>query len=168
MNYSLSNHDIYNLLDYKCNIIPYEDIINYKNINELLGKYKKCIILYKSSHDFGHWTCIYENKGKIYFFDSYGFKPNAQLKFIPNQLNKSLNQNHDYLLKMLYDTKKPIEFNEYPLQKLDTKINTCGRWVVFRLKHPGISVDDFNKLFINKKKLPDELITKLVSIKNKK
>lgn len=164
MDYSLSNYDIQNLLNNKCNLVSYSDIKNYKTLNQLLGKYKKCVILYKSANNYGHWTCIYEHKGIIYFFDSYGFVPNAQLKFLPNHLNKELEQDHKHLIKLILDTQKPVEFNEFPLQEFKKGINTCGKWVVFRLKHPSVPIKMFNDLFKNKSYTPDELINKLVKI----
>jgi hypothetical protein len=162
INYSLSGEDIVNLLDYKCNLVAYPDIRRFNSINELLGKYKKCIILYLNNKNYGHWTCIYEYDGTIFFFDSYGIKPNGQLNWIPNHMNKELKQDHKHLLKLLYDSKKPIEYNEYPLQKFGNGINTCGKWVVFRLKYPFLSVNEFKNLFYNKNIPPDNLVNGLV------
>lgn len=162
IDYSLSGQDIVNALDGKCNLVSYPDIKHFKTIDELLGKYKKCVILYLNSANYGHWTCIYEHNGTIYFFDSYGVKPNGQLNWIPNHMNKELKQDHKHLLKLLYDSNKPVEYNEYPLQKLGNGINTCGKWVIFRLKHPFLSVENFKKMFKNKNKSPDELVNSLV------
>lgn len=161
IDYSLSSQDMKDQLENKCNLVTYKEIKNYKTIDELLGKHKKCVILYLSSSNYGHWTCIYEHNGKIFFFDSYGIIPNGQFKFIPKGINKALEQDHNYLLKLLYDSKKPIEYNEYTLQGKGT--STCGKWVTFRLKYPWLSIEDFKKLFIGKDKDPDYLINKLIT-----
>ena len=79
---SLSGGDILNALDQKCNLVLYSQIHNFNSIEELLGKYKKCVILYHTSENYGHWTALYENKGTIYFFDSYGIIPDNELKFL--------------------------------------------------------------------------------------
>lgn len=162
IDYSLSGQDVIDALDGKCNIVSYPDIKKYRNINDLLGKYKKCVILYLNSANYGHWTCIYEYNGTIYFFDSYGVEPNGQLNWLPKNVNKLLKQDHKHLLKLLYNSGKPIEYNEYPLQKFGKGINTCGKWVVFRLKYPFLSVENFRKLFENKNIEPDKLINSLV------
>lgn len=162
INYSLSGEDIVDLLNGKCNLVAYPDIKKFGSINELLGKYKKCVILYLNSENYGHWTCIYEYKNTIYFFDSYGIKPNGELNWLPNNLNIKLRQNHKKLLWLLYESKKNIEYNEYQLQKFGDGINTCGKWVVFRLKNPHISVEKFKNLFYNKSKSSDEIINNLV------
>lgn len=163
IDYSLSNFDILNALDQKCNLVSYPQIKKFKTIDQLLGKYKKCVILYLSDANYGHWTCIYEHNNVIYFFDSYGNIPNDQLKWIPKGLNKSLEQDHKHLIKLLYDSGKKIEYNEHPLQKSGRGINTCGKWVIFRLKYPFLSINDFNNLFTNKNRPHDYLINKLVT-----
>lgn len=162
---SLSGEEILNYLDYKCNLIQYKDIVNYNTIEELLGKYKKCVILYHTRKNYGHWTCIYEVKNRIYFFDSYGFIPDDELKFLPYDLKEELNSDYRYLTKLLYESNKPVEYNEYQLQKRKSGINTCGRWVLLRLKYPTISVDNFYNFFRESSKYidNDKLICLLIN-----
>lgn len=164
MDYSLSGNDIKELLLNKVKIITHGEIKNYNNINNLLGKYKKCVILYRSTPDYGHWTALFKNKHGINFFDSYGNKPDNILKFLPNNLNKDLEQDHINLLKLLYKSREKIYYNEYPLQEFKENINTCGRWVVLRLFLSNLTETEFNNLFKKKNITPDELITKIVKI----
>ena len=116
--------------------------------------------------DYGHWTCLYENNGTIFFFDSYGFIPDDELKFLHKDLKAELNSNHRYLTQLLYNSNKPVEYNEYQLQDRKKNVNTCGRWVILRLKYPKISVNDFYDIFKESSKYinNDELITQLVNI----
>tara|TARA_R110002153_G_scaffold25979_3_gene81894 strand:- start:1454 stop:1948 length:495 start_codon:yes stop_codon:yes gene_type:complete len=164
MDISLSGLDI--LKNVKCNLIQYKDINQYNSIEDLLGKYKKCVILYHTKKDYGHWTCLYENNGTIFFFDSYGFIPDDELKFLHKDLKAELNSNHRYLTQLLYNSNKPVEYNEYQLQDRKKNVNTCGRWVILRLKYPKISVNDFYDIFKESSKYinNDELITQLVNI----
>jgi hypothetical protein len=164
MEISLSGLDI--LDNVKCNLIQYKDINQYNSIEDLLGKYKKCVILYHTKKDYGHWTCLYEYNGTIFFFDSYGFIPDDELKFLHKDLKAELNSNHRYLTELLYNSNKPVEYNEYQLQDRKKNVNTCGRWVILRLKYPKISVNDFYDIFKESSKYinNDELITHLVNI----
>ena len=161
---SLSGIDI--LSKVKCNLIQYKDVNKYKSIEELLGPTKKCVILYHTKKDYGHWTCIYEYNGTIFFFDSYGFIPDDELKFLHKDLKAELNSNHRYLTQLLYNSNKPVEYNEYQLQERKKNVNTCGRWCIERLKYPEISVNDFYKIFKDASKHLniDELICYLVKI----
>tara|TARA_R110002049_G_scaffold85169_4_gene216701 strand:- start:691 stop:1203 length:513 start_codon:yes stop_codon:yes gene_type:complete len=163
---SLSGEDILKALDYKCNIVQYKDLKNYNNIDELLGPYKKCVILYHTRRNYGHFTCVYEYNNTIFFFDSYGIIPDDELKFLHKDLKKELNSQHRHLTKLLYNQNKPVEYNEYQLQKREKNIATCGRWVILRLKYPSISVDDFFQQFEFSKDYisNDELICLLIKI----
>lgn len=166
INYSLSNFDIEKKLNNKVKIITHSEIKNYKNIDDLLQPYDKVVILYKNSKNYGHWTCLFRNDEGINFFDSYGGKIDGIKKFIPLNLNKELNQDHKNLIKLLIKSNENIHYNNHQLQKLDPNINTCGRWVVFRLLNTYLTHDEFNELFKNRNKTSDELITLLVPLKN--
>lgn len=162
MEYSLSDIDLRNNIN--SNIVSYSDIKKYKNIDDLLGNDNKCIILYETKKNSGHWTCLYKVEKTIFFFDSYGNNIDLQLKFIPKQINESLGQDHKKLIELLYNSPYKVEFNEYKLQKLKKDINTCGRWVLIRLMYPNISIKYFKNLF--SKKLigeisPDKMIYEL-------
>jgi hypothetical protein len=146
-NYSMSNNDLLQAMNNHCNLLSYDQLDNYNDINEVLGKYKKCILLYLTTENYGHWTCLYELNNIIYFFDSYGFMPDQQLGFNQPYINKKLNQNYKHLLYMLYKSNKKVEFNEYQLQSKKDGINTCGRWVLIRLMCPQISITEFYNIF---------------------
>lgn len=166
INYSLSGNDILNALDNKCNLVQYKDVKKFNNINQLLGKYNKCVLYYHTSENYGHWTALYKYKNTIYFFDSYGFIPDDELNFLPFDLRDDLNSNYRYLTKLLYESNKRIEYNEHQFQKREQGINTCGRWVINRLKYPEISIKKYYNLFNQVKKYIDldKLICELVKI----
>tara|TARA_R110002153_G_scaffold155426_1_gene307450 strand:+ start:177 stop:692 length:516 start_codon:yes stop_codon:yes gene_type:complete len=165
LNYSLSGEDILRALDGKCNLIQYKNIQRYKTIDELLGKYNKCVILYNTTENYGHFTCVYKYNGTIYFFDSYGIIPDDELKW-QKCYGKDCLAPTRYLTKLFYNSKHPIEYNEYPLQEKASGITTCGRWVINRLKYPEISVDDYYKIFKDASRYMniDKLICKLVPL----
>ena len=166
INYSLSGAEILKLLDNKCNLVQYSDLHSIKSIDDLLGVHKKCILLYHTSQDYGHWCCIYENNNTIFFFDSYGIVPDDELKFLPIGLKKELNSNHRYLTELLYNSGKPVEYNQYKLQKRTGEITTCGKWCVNRLRFPDISVNEYHDIFNKSSKYVenDKLICLLVQL----
>jgi hypothetical protein len=163
---SLSGEDILKALDYKCNLVQYKDLENFNSIKELLGQHKKCVLLYHTKRNYGHWTCLYEYDNRIYFFDSYGIIPDNELKFLHPDLKEELNSQHRHLTKLLYNQNKPVEYNEYQLQERKPNIATCGRWVILRLKYPTISVDEFYENFKFSKDYisNDKLICLLIKI----
>ena len=166
MEVALSGKQMLQLLDNKSNLIQYKDVEKYDNIDDLLGKYNKCVLLYHTSQSFGHWCALYRVGKTVYFFDSYGVMIDDQLKFLPKDLREDLNSNHRYLTELLYKSDYMVEYNEFEFQKKSPLINTCGRWTINRLRYPEISIDEYHKLFKDaSKKMPmDELIVQLVPI----
>ena len=166
MEVALSGKQMLQLLDNKSNLIQYKDVEKYDNIDTLLGKYNKCVLLYHTSQSFGHWCALYRVGKTVYFFDSYGVMIDDQLKFLPKDLREDLNSNHRYLTELLYKSDYMVEYNEFEFQKKSPLINTCGRWTINRLRYPEISIDEYHKLFKDaSKKMPmDELIVQLVPI----
>ena len=157
---ALSGDDITNALNGKVKVILYSSLSKYKTMEELLGKYKKVVLLYQSSSNFGHWCCLYEYCGTICFFDSYGIVPDDELNYMSKEMNKKLMQDCRWLTHLLYESCKTVQYNEYPLQQLGPEVNTCGRWCIIRLKYTDISIDNFHKLFTSFKDYkPDYLIT---------
>lgn len=137
----LSNHDIMRALDYQTNIITYENLMNVKNIDEIL-KNNTCVIFYEGK-DIGHWVCVFKTKNGYEYFDSYGNIPDHNLKKKDNYFRKKI----PHLTWLLYRTGKPIEYNNYKLQEYNKNINTCGRWVIARLLLKKMPLKKFVKLF---------------------
>ena len=134
--------------------LKYSDLADIKNIDELLPEEKDYrIILTESKRNEGHWCCIMRYKdittGKKYieWFDSYSGKPDSELKFIPEAINKMLGQNKNHLTRILKTVKEPYEilYNATKYQTLKDGINTCGRWCIMRLImfHINYTLHDF-------------------------
>lgn len=98
-------------------------------------------VLYETQPGFGHWVAVLETPEGIEHFDSYGLKPDAELKFIPLAYKRAFMATAPYLARLLGDTGKDIHYNEYKLQ--GKKTNTCGRWVVARCRNRHMTTDQF-------------------------
>lgn len=166
INKSLSATEVLNLLDNKANFVQYSDIHKIPTIEQLLGPHKKCVLLYQTSRNYGHYVAIWQHNDIIFFSDSYGSKPDDQLNFVPHDLKTELNSNHNYLIRLMYNSGKKVEFNQYQLQSREPDVSTCGRWTVNRLRFPEISIDEYHKIFKESSKYidNDELIVLLVPL----
>lgn len=163
MEIALSNYDILQMINYKSNLMTYPELTKYDNLDEALGKYGALVLLYETKQNYGHWVCIFKvNKNTVEHFDSYGYKPDDELKFIPNYFRKLNNEWYPHLTSLLYYSKYTVIYNEYRLQKKKKGINTCGRWVVTRLNYRMIPQDVFANFFLEYKD-PDKLVTYLTS-----
>jgi len=148
-NYSLSNYDIYKLLNYKCKIITYSDLRKYNNIEYLINLSKFIILLYQHTDiNYGHWCTFFINKNNsIEFFDSYGIMPDYELRFADNYFRKENNLLLPHLTALLMKSKRNIEYNNYIFQ--GKKSRTCGLWVVCRCLFYKKNIDEFYNLFKN-------------------
>lgn len=148
MRIALSGEQLLAALHHNSYILPYNELKTINNIITLLTKYGSVILLYETSPRVGHWICLilHSSTRTIEFFDSYGFKPDDESKFIPEEMWK---MNYlSILLKRASDQGYNIEYNEVPLQNINDKtIATCGRWVVFRLLNKNIPLDLFQQRF---------------------
>ena len=79
-------------------------------------------------------------------FDSYGVKPDGQLKWISAKRNRQLNQDEPYLTQLLEKEEEKYIYNNVGYQNKDSRVNTCGSHVVhrlYRLKNDQVSLSDY-------------------------
>jgi hypothetical protein len=159
---ALSNREIFQLLDGKCNVMTYPELTQFNTINDAMGKYKALVLLYLSKQNYGHWVCVFKrNENTIEFFDSYGFFPDDELNFIPQHFRVVSNQSYPHLTYLLSECPySKIDYNDKRLQVLDDDTKTCGRWCVVRIMLKHMSIDEFIDKF---KTDGDMMVTNLTS-----
>lgn len=147
----------------KANLLTYKELQKYKSLDEALGPYEAIVLLYETKDHFGHWVCVFKfDEDTVEHFDSYGLKPDDELKFIPENYRKVNYVDYPHLTALLYFSDYNVVFNEKKLQKHLKDVNTCGRWVTTRLNYRMIPQEEFADFFLEYKN-PDELITYLTS-----
>ena len=161
MDKALTDSEIMNALNHRCNIIKYSDIHKLNNIYELLGEHLACVILYEKRPRMGHWVCCFlVNRNRIEFFDSYGIFIDDELNFIDKEFKKEKNMTVKYLSKLIKKSNIPeIEYNQYVFQELKKGINTCGRHCVVRLLNRRLSLDEYANRIDKTNINPDRLVT---------
>ena len=166
INKSLSAREVLDLLDNKAQFVQYSDLHRIPTIDVLLGPHKKCVLLYQTSKNYGHYVAVWEHNNTIFFSDSYGGIVDSQLRYVPHDLKTELNSNHNYLIKLMYESGKKVQFNQYKLQSREPDVSTCGRWSVNRLRFPEISIDEYHNIFKQSSRYisNDELIVLLVPL----
>lgn len=159
---ALSNDEISYLLDGKVKVLTYPELSKYKNIDQLLKPYGCAIILYQTRKNFGHWIAlIKQGPNIIEHFDSYGIKPDNELKFVKSNMRRELGQDYPHLTYLLYHSPYQLSYNQYKLQKMKKNISTCGRWSVARCILKDMPLDEFAKLFKVKGLTPDDVVSML-------
>jgi hypothetical protein len=116
----------------------------YKELAELRELPKLPIaLLYETEPGYGHWVAVLETPQGIEHFDSYGLKPDAELKWIPKKYREAFHATAPHLVRLLARDGRDINYNEFKLQSPSPKIATCGRWVVARCKNKRLTTEQF-------------------------
>ena len=141
----LSGEDLLKITEGQTKVVPYHNLNQFESIEELLKDFGSVILLYETRKDFGHYTALlYDKNGVLEFFDSYGLKPDEELKYAEYNLEEGI----PYLTKLLNNYNKPIIYNQSKLQKFIRDVNTCGRWTSLRIRFRNIyNLKDFQELF---------------------
>lgn len=161
---SLSDQDVMRLVNHKAKVLIYNELKNYRTLDEALGPHKAIFLLYETRKDYGHWVAVFQhNKTTVEFFDPYGIFPDEELYWTNTHTRKMLGQDVPYLSRLLLKSKYPnLEYNNYKFQKEGSDINTCGRWSALRIALRDMSLKEFKKNFLGKNS--DDLVTILTSL----
>lgn len=134
-------------------IMTYKDLLDYPSIDSVLEPYGRVVILYEQMPNIGHWVCLFNGPsdddefGTIYFFDSYGLKPDDEQDWIDIEFRQKNWQDRRYLSQLLKESPAEVEYNEYKLQGKNQDIGTCGKWCIARLSMPLLTTQQFGDLW---------------------
>ncbi len=131
INKALSNSDIQGILGGDAKITVNAELGNRCDIDHLLPNY--CIILYEDRPNREHWTALSQHNGLYEHFDSYGAKPNSELKWIGEKRNRHLNQDEPCLTQLQKKEEEKCIYNNVTHQSKDSRVNACGSNAVHRL-----------------------------------
>lgn len=122
-------------------------------------------LLYETEPGYGHWVGVLETPEGLLHFDSYGLKPDAELRWVPKRYRKAFGSASPHLVRMLLEDGRPVNYSQHRLQGRG-KIATCGRWVVARCRNQGLTSDQFARgmkdLARDMGLTPDQLTTRMM------
>lgn len=145
----LSDADITNYLGGgKEKIVKYSELADYETLEDLLPEERDYrIVLTESKRNQGHWCALVRNGNTFIWFDSYGAKPDGELKFIPMRIRRMLGEVKHHLTRLLSTTNpsQQVIYNKKRFQSLSDDVDTCGRWVVafVFMNKIGYTLEDF-------------------------
>lgn len=150
MNMARLSSDIAKLEDYSfsgteitaatgAQVFIYDELARVRDIRELFTQGPAVAILYQSSQNYGHWVALIRRSEREFdFFDPYGIKVDDELTratFIKTPLLSNLLRGYK------------VNSNNVRLQSNRNHINTCGRWVAYRILQKHMSNREFAAYF---------------------
>jgi len=142
LSYAISDDDI-KIITGVDNIIPYKKIKFYEDVDDMLGIYNVCFVLFETAKNYGHWVLIFRNNNLIEFFDPYGVFIEKQKNYIDDRRFLDPINHISILLKQ---SPYQISYNEINFQKMDDTIGTCGKWCIMRWLHRHKNLYEFEKM----------------------
>lgn len=134
---SMSDTDLHEYFP-NARILKYSELPTETPAEDFLKKGEVVYILYEAEENSGHWVamCRSAKPDSIYYFDSYGNKPDVPLTWVDKKTNERLGQGKPTLTNMFKITKIPVYYNNYEYQDKDDKqMATCGRFATSFLIH---------------------------------
>jgi hypothetical protein len=145
------------LLNPDAKLYKYTDLYHYDNVDDLFDGCDKIIILYLIQNDrSGHWVSLFKNKEGLCYFDSYGVPIDYQFDLLSKERRQRLNEEQDYLKKLLFH--KKVCFNNITYQGKNTA--TCGCFVSHRLHHHRLNDLQYFNILARQKLTPDDYVSK--------
>lgn len=152
-NYKCSIGELEDALGNICKVIPYSMLEGYNTIDDLFEN-KEAVIILIESKEGNHFITLLNKKSYVEYFDSYG-------DGIDYMINKSGLE--PYLTRLLQTVK--VVSNKKQLQKMDKKMNNCGRWAYIRIILREMNLKEFQNLFSSSMNLsPDEIVCLMTSL----
>lgn len=133
------------------NILKYEELDDYTDLDQLLPHHKSFkILLIEYEQNSGHWICIMRYGKTIEIFNSFGVKYPTFAG--DKEYNKYLGQYSLFLNQLVKkeedENKFDIIYNKIQFQEKSNKVNTCGKHVLNRilcLLYNDMNLDDYIK-----------------------
>jgi len=160
----MSMDELKRILRGRANVYTYPEIKRFKTIDELLNPYGSAVILYLTSSNYGHYTCINKIKpDEIEFFDSYSIFPDKELNTITKQERIQLDQSTNHISKLMKESQYKLSYNHHKFQSKNTNVSTCGKHCIMRIYFKHLSLRKFNGMMRKKMKetklKPDEIVS---------
>lgn len=163
----LSGSDIETITEGKANIIKYSDLHKYSSIDDVFGSKEAVIILYLKTSNFGHWCALFKAPWKpetLYFFDSYAFQMDEEIKFSDEQLRIHGGEEVPHLTHLIRKSNYYLQENDYRFQSKQHDINTCGRWASHRVRHMDMTGSEYKTYMAKNKHYTPDFFVSILTI----
>ena len=157
--YAYSDADIRESVGGSVPIHRYPDLKAMASPDALFKGNKAAVLLFltegKSS---GHWLVVLDHDDHYEVFDSFGVAIDGNRKWLDKEQLQEFGQTLPLLSILLEKGNKPVNHNSTKLQ-LDSN-DTCGRWVVWRIKNAHMPLKEFVDEMTSGPGTPDQKVVR--------
>jgi hypothetical protein len=141
IDYAYTDADIRNILG-SVPIHRYPELKGMATPDALFKGNKAAILLFLTEgKNSGHWIVVLDHDTHYEVFDSFGTAIDGNRKWLDKEKLLEFGQTLPLLSNLLGRGQKPIDHNTTKLQADDA--DTCGRWVVWRIKNAHMPLKTF-------------------------
>jgi hypothetical protein len=141
MEYAYTDSDIRAALG-NVPIHKYPELKAMASPDALFKRHKAVILLFLTEgRNVGHWIAVIDHGTNYEVFDSFGVAIDGNRKWLDKEQLMEFGQTLPLLSNLLGKGNKPINHNSTKLQADES--DTCGRWVVWRIKNAHKPLETF-------------------------
>lgn len=161
----LSGGDIEKATNDEVKIMVYRDLVPLKTLEQAFGDYDCICLLYETQPHFGHWVGIirHVDEHKIEFFDPYGYAPDEEIDFVPEDFRAESGQDFPHLTQLMVDSDYRLVHNPIEIQKHGDDISSCGRHVLLRCMMKEMPLTQYVEFVHSTDEVPDDVVTGLTA-----
>lgn len=136
--------------------IQYNQLADYRDIQQLFENHKYVVILLQiekpNAPKVGHWIGLLNLGDHVEHFDPYGLDVDEEL---------ALTHEKEYLKTILGTVQTRLVNNQVRLQQFREHVNTCGRWVIARIRfaEKGATLNEMVEAIKSVHDIPDIVIS---------
>jgi len=123
--------------------LPNVSVILYKDFAKLIDLPFVIVYLFLTSDGYGHWCSVFRRGAEVELFDSYGIPPESEHNFARKEVLRHLRERKTFILDLCKKKGYSVTHNPTRLQSWNTKVETCGRHVVQRVRMSNVDVKTY-------------------------
>lgn len=135
-------------------MIKYDALRDYHTLQQVFGGSHSVVVFMEllgshTQNKIGHWIVLLDFDTHIEHFDSYGLLVDQEL---------AITHERPFLSHLVRDSRKRVVQTTAKLQTFKDDVNTCGRWVVCRIRQRDLQAEEFARFYTSFHEAPDVMV----------
>jgi hypothetical protein len=124
--------------------LPGTKVMEYPDFAMMKTLPEKCVYLFLTSDNYGHFCAVMRRGNAVELFDSYGLPPEGEHAFVSREMLDHLKERDDLILNICKENGWNVLHNKKRLQEWKGS-ETCGRHCIERIRQFDTPIQDYVK-----------------------